>query len=123
MLIPILSKEIFLQSIRSSLKRSILCSSSGRSRRTASDQKRHESLLTQLTPTVQDRPSCLRQDAGQSLDLAVLTGVIVDVASIRDAYLGDAAAAAGLCKPKGGKKRKSADEAPQHDCLKSCAFI
>ena len=41
----------------------------------------------------------------------------------RDAYLGDAAAAAGLCKHKGGKKRKSADEAPQHDCLKSCAFI
>ena len=45
----------------------------------------------------------------------MLSGVIVDVAAIRDAYLGDAAAAAGLCKPKGGKKRKSADEAPQND--------
>ena len=67
-------------------------------------KEKHESLLTQLTPTVQDRPSCLRQDAGQSLDLAVLTGVIVDVASIRDAYLGDAAAAAAFASPKVAKR-------------------
>ena len=53
----------------------------------------------------------------------MLSGVIVDVAAIRDAYLGDAAAAAGLCKPKGGKKRKSADEAPQNDFFEITFYI
>ncbi|CAL1130600.1 unnamed protein product [Cladocopium goreaui] len=75
-------------------------------------------LLAKHSQLIEEKYFVLQQwkvqkDAGQSLDLAVLTGVIVDVASIRDAYLGDAAAAAGLSKPKGGKKRKSADDTSQ----------
>ena len=41
------------------------------------------------------------------MDLGALTMVLNVVATIRDEYLKDAAAAAGLCKSKGGKKRKS----------------
>lgn len=41
------------------------------------------------------------------MDLEALTMVLNVVATVRDEYLKDASAAAGLCKSKGGKKRKT----------------
>lgn len=50
------------------------------------------------------------QDLKQPIDEDQLRLVVVEAASIRDSYLGDATAAAGLCKQSGGKKRKSDKE-------------
>ena len=54
-------------------------------------------------------PLSSRQDQNAELDLDALTTLVVAVETIRDAYLVDAASAANLCKPKGGKKRKDAE--------------
>ena len=50
------------------------------------------------------------QDLKQRIDEDQLRLVVVEAADIRDSYLGDATAAAGLCKQSGGKKRKSDKE-------------
>ena len=58
------------------------------------------------------------QDRGDELDLDVLTATVTVVNDMRNTYLVDAASAANLCKPKGGKKRKGDDEVgfTQHFC-------
>jgi hypothetical protein len=59
------------------------------------------------------------QDLKQPIDEDQLRLVLVEAADIRDSYLGDATAAAGLCKQSGGKKRKSDKEVgtPQYNAI------